>query len=96
MILIGRLRSPFYAWYGELPEIDHGDCRPRLKSELIFMPTFAERAHFNTCVLHPGEGGVLNKVLYGEALPSNLLLFKRGSPRDTGKFGPFTDVMKCL
>ena len=75
MILIGRLRSPLYAWYGELPEIDHGDCRPRLKSELIFMPTFAERAHFNTRVLHPGEGGVLNKVLYGEALPRGLTFY---------------------
>ena len=80
MILIGRLRSPLYAWYGELLqilensvlEIDHGDCRPRLKSELIFMPTFAERARFNTCVLHPGEGGVLNKVLHREALPRGL------------------------
>ena len=45
---------------------------PRLKSELIFMPTFAERALFNTCVLHPGEGGVLNKVLHREALPRGL------------------------
>ena len=45
---------------------------PRLKCELIFMPTFAERARFNTCVLHPGEGGVLNKVLHREALPQGL------------------------
>ena len=72
MILIGRLRSPLYARYEGLVEIDHGDSRPRLKSELIFMPTFAERARFNTCVLHPGEGGVLNKVLYGEAQPRGL------------------------
>ena len=80
MILIARLRSPLYAWYGELLqipensvlELDHGDCRPWLKSELIFMPTFAERARFNTCVFHPGEGGVLNKVIYGEALPRGL------------------------
>ena len=36
------------------------------------MPTFAERARFNTCVFHPGEGGVLNKVIYGEALPRGL------------------------
>ena len=72
MILIHRLRSPLYAWCGEPLEIDQGDCRPRLKSELIFMPTFAERAHFNTCVLHPGEGGGLNKVLYREALPRGL------------------------
>ena len=45
---------------------------PRLKSELIFMPTFAERARFNTCVLYPGEGGVLNKVLHRVALPQGL------------------------
>ena len=45
---------------------------PRLKSELLFMPTFAERALFNTCVLHPGQGGVLNKVLHREALPRGL------------------------
>ena len=36
------------------------------------MSTFAERARFNTCVLHPGEAGVLNKVLYREALPQGL------------------------
>ena len=45
---------------------------PRLKSELIFVPTFAERARFNTCVLHSEEGGVLNKVLHREALPRGL------------------------
>ena len=45
---------------------------PRLKSELIFIPTFTERVRFNTCVLHPGEGEVLNKVLYREALPRGL------------------------
>ena len=36
------------------------------------MPTFAERARFNTCVLHSEEGGVLNKVLHREALPRGL------------------------
>ena len=36
------------------------------------MPTFAERVRFNTCVLHSGEGEVLNKVLYREALPRGL------------------------
>ena len=36
------------------------------------MPTFAERARFNTCVLHSGEGGVLNKVLHRKALPRGL------------------------
>ena len=45
---------------------------PRLKSELIFVPTFAERARFNTCVFHSEEGGVLNKVLHREALPRGL------------------------
>ena len=43
-----------------------------LKSQLIIMATFAERVRFNTCVLHPREGGILNKVLYGEALPRRL------------------------
>ena len=36
------------------------------------MATFTERTQFNTRILHPGEGGVLNKVLYWEALPRGL------------------------
>ena len=74
MILIGRLRSPLYARYEGLVEIDHGDSRPRLKSELIFMPTFAERARKYMCFA-PWGGGLLNKVLYGEALPPGLTFY---------------------